>query len=267
MNQLNFIKSIIFICFLLTSALSSVAQQYPNALPGRMVHDFADVLTQNEELAIEQQLRNLNDSTSTQIVVVTVTDLQGEAAATYAFELGEQWGVGQKGKDNGVVILFKPKTARSNGEAFIAVGYGLEGVLPDAIAKRIVEYEMIPYFRKGAIAQGLYNSVVVTSDIVKGEYTADAYVKTTGGGFSMLALIILIGTFLLLFIPIRQRKQDYSREGTTSADSMLPWILLGMMGGSRGGGSGYSGGSGFGSGGFGGFGGGGFGGGGAGGSW
>ncbi len=264
-KNINMKKIITTIVALLLLTIKLTAQQYPSPMPGKMVHDFANVLSQNEEQVIEQRLRILNDTSSTQVTVVTVNDFQGETAAEFATELGHQWGVGQDGKDNGVVVLFKPKTLTSKGEAFIAVGYGLEGVLPDAIAKMIVENDMIPYFQQGKIAEGLLRSVIVISAIVGGEYSADEYKKATGGGVPVLAIIIIIVVFGSMFIPKRRSQQAYSHDGTVTSNSMLPWILLSMLGNGRGGG-GYSGGGGFG-GGFGGFGGGGFGGGGAGGSW
>lgn len=255
----------LFICSLLSFA--SFAQDIPKPLSGRMVHDFANQISSRDEQIIERQLRALNDTTSTQIAVVTVNSLDGYSIAEYATKLGHSWGVGTKGKDNGIVILFKPKTARSNGEVFIAVGYGLEGAVPDATAKMIIEKEMIPYFREGKISAGISQAVTTLISLVEGEYTADEYAKRKRGGSSAY-LILLIFIFIMLFGG-RRTHSDYGSGGTTSATSAaLPWILLSMMGNSGGRRGGYGGGSGFGGGGsFGGFGGGGFGGGGAGGSW
>jgi uncharacterized protein len=94
--------------------------------PPRLVNDFAGILRGEERDALESMLRGYHDTTSTQIYVVTVNDLAGYDISDYAFRLGEKWGVGQKGKNNGVVILIKPKVGNQKGQAFIATGYGME---------------------------------------------------------------------------------------------------------------------------------------------
>ncbi len=244
-------------------------QNYPKPIKGRMVHDFAKVLSNNEERALETRLRSFNDSTSTQMVIVTVKSLNGEDISQYATELGQEWGVGHKGKDNGVVILYKPKVGNSRGQIFIAVGYGLEGAIPDATASAIVNNDMIPYFQQGKTAAGLAKGVDVLVSLAKGEYTADDYNKSKKrrGGSSFSLIIFILFFILSMLIPRKRRGDNITSSGSTASDSILPWILIGMMGSGRSSG-GYGGGGGFSSGGgFGGFGGGGFGGGGAGGSW
>jgi len=112
--------------------------------PPRLVNDFAAVLSPAETNALEQKLLHFNDSTSTQIVIVTVNDLGGDDITDFADRLGEKWGVGQKGKNNGIVVLIKPTGGQGQRKARISVGYGLEGVIPDATARKIVDNEMIP---------------------------------------------------------------------------------------------------------------------------
>jgi len=109
-----------------------------------LVNDFAGVLTKSQKNTLEYKLRYFHDTTSNQIVVVTLNSLDGYDPASYAFALGEQWGIGQKDFNNGIVILVKPKYSSSDkGQIFIATGYGLEPVIPDATGKRIVEKEMV----------------------------------------------------------------------------------------------------------------------------
>ena len=146
--------------FSLTAVLNAQIPERPN--PPRLVNDFAGVLSKNEFSNLEETLESFARQTSTQIVVVTVADFDGQDKAEYAFDLGEKWGVGQKGKDNGIVVLLKPKTGNSRGEVFVASGYGLEGVLPDAIINRdVVDNEMIPRFKQndyyGGLAAGQCN--------------------------------------------------------------------------------------------------------------
>ena len=105
--------------------------------------------------SLETKLVNFDDTTSTQIAIVTVKSLNGYSKEEFTDRIGEKWGVGRKGKDNGVLILIKPKYGNERGQARISVGYGLEGAIPDAIANRIVNYDLIPYFKQGDYYTGL----------------------------------------------------------------------------------------------------------------
>ncbi|WP_346862782.1 TPM domain-containing protein [uncultured Draconibacterium sp.] len=246
----------------------SLAQIPDRPTPQRLVNDFAHVLSKDQVNQIENSLTDFARKTSTQFVIVTVPDLQGYDKADFAYQIGEKWGVGQKGKDNGLVVLLKPKTNNSRGEIFIATGYGLEGVLPDAILNgAVVDNEMIPRFKQNDYFGGLAAGLNVMMDIAGGEYTAENYKEkvssSRSGGIPFL--IILFVVIFSLFGRSRSRRMY-------SPGRSLPfWLAMGMMsGGGRSSGSfgNFSSGSGgFGGGGFGGFGGGSFGGGGAGGSW
>lgn len=260
---------------ILTIALLGVtflsAQIPERPAPQRLLNDFAGVLEQNESARLEQKLEQFARETSTQILVVTVEDLQGYDAGDYAFRLGEKWGVGQRENDNGIVILLRPKTGNENGQIFIATGYGLEGVLPDAVVNGdVVDTEMIPQFKKDNYYKGLVNGINVIMDITRGEYTAAYYQENyaqRSGGFAP-GLIFFIIIFVIVPILRGRRRRFYS-----PGKSLPFWLALGMMSGGgshRGSFSNFSSGGGNfggGGGGFGGFGGGSFGGGGAGGSW
>lgn len=123
--------------------------------PPRMVNDFAGVFTEQERESLEQQVRDYHDSTSTQIYVVTVTSLEGKSALAYATDIGNAWGVGQKGKDNGIVLLIKPRTGRENGEVAMALGRGVERVINQRTANGIIQNTLLPLFRKGLFAEGV----------------------------------------------------------------------------------------------------------------
>ncbi|TXB65983.1 TPM domain-containing protein [Vicingus serpentipes] len=232
-----------------------------------LVQDYAGVLTEAEEQGLRQALIAFNDTVSTQVLLVTVTDLCGFDKAEFTYSLGEKWGVGQKGKNNGVVIMIKPKEIDGKGEAFIAPGYGLEGVLPDAIAKRIVENEMIPYFKEKNYFSGISNAVFTVMEISAGEYSADDYAKKANIKTFIPFLIILLIMGLIFY---SRAKQARSYAATNGLGFWAAWSLLNAASRSHGGsynnftsgGGSFGGGSSFG-----GFGGGSFGGGGAGGSW
>ncbi len=236
--------------------------------PPKLVNDYTGILKLNEVNQLERKLVAYNDTTSTQIVIVIVPSLNGHDKSDFAYSLGEKWGVGQKGFNNGIIILVKPKTYSKRGETFIATGYGLESVVPDAIAKRIVEKEMIPNFKSNNYYKGLDNATSVLISLASGEFTAKDYKKRTEASpFGMLIPIIIIALTFILMVMSNARSYSVGKN--------LPFwaaFFLLMSGGGRSSGStwnDFSSGSGDfgGGGGFGGFGGGSFGGGGAGGSW
>ena len=144
MKVAQLFKQVLILCSIgVLTAGTLVAQDLPDPMtPRRLVNDFAGVFTPQQQHALEQKLVAFDRKTSTQIAIVTVGDLGGYAPSEYAQRLSDQWGVGQKGKDNGLLILIKPKTQDSNGEVINAVGYGLEGVVPDITAGRNCDLEM-----------------------------------------------------------------------------------------------------------------------------
>lgn len=265
---------IFFVVFLCFSIYSGQSQDFPDPpSPPRLVNDYAGFLGTNEVISLERKLVEFSRETSTQISIVIIPTLNGYDKSDYAVRLTEKWGIGQQGKDNGVLILVKPKIGNEKGEVFIATGYGLEGVIPDAIAKRIVEAEILPNFRKGEFYKGLDDASNTIMSLAEGEFTADEYSKATEPGGAPQAGIIII-FFIILIITMVSRAQ---RAKQYSVGRKIPFWTAFLLGSATGmshrgrygnfsSGSGSFGGFG-GGGGFGGFGGGGFGGGGAGGSW
>ncbi|MDR2936655.1 MAG: TPM domain-containing protein [Rikenellaceae bacterium] len=263
-------KKFSFLLIALVSWAVSTGQTFPEPMrPAVLVNDFAGIFSLQERLALEHKLEDFERTSSTQIAVVTVTDLQGFDPGDYAARLFDRWGIGGRGKDNGALILVKPKTEAERGQVFISTGYGLEGAVPDALAGRIVDYDILPAFREGNYYKGVDNAVNTLVSLTKGEFTADQYIeKHEGEDFSGIIsafLIFLIPVFLLVILAKRGGKGGGgSRTISSSGDNLTRAILWGaLLGGGRS--SGGSSGGGFG--GFGGFGGGMTGGGGAGGSW
>ena len=162
MNRLTqHLKTVLAAFFLLLACMAS-AQEFPAPMqPRRLVNDFTGMFSSQETARLEQKLRRFNDTTSTQIAIAVVPSLHGYAPNDYAQRLAEQWGIGQQGKDNGILILLKPKTRDASGQVAIAVGYGLEGVVPDAIASRIIRNEVIPAFQQGAYYAGIDRATTV----------------------------------------------------------------------------------------------------------
>jgi uncharacterized protein len=237
--------------------------------PPRLVNDFAGMLKAEEVNKLEQKLVAFSDSTSNQIAVVIVPSLGGYDKADFAQRLGEKWGVGQKGRNNGILILIKPKTADSRGEVQISTGYGVEGPIPDLTCAEIVDREILPAFRNGDYYGGLNSATNTLMSLAKREFSAADYshrAKKSVGKNIPFGLIIFI---VFIIIAMASRGSGGSNNKHISTGGLPFWMLMGMMNsgrGSSGSWGGFSGGGG-GGGGFGGFGGGSFGGGGAGGSW
>ena len=250
------------------------AQQIPSRpTPPRLVNDYTNTLNSSQEHYLEQKLRNYNDTTSTQIAVVFINDLQGTTAADFAYQLGEQWGVGTK-ENNGIVILVKPKN-ETKGEVFISVGYGLEQYVPDAMAKRIIENQMIPNFKNNDYFTGVNNAIDSIIKLASGGFSSD---DEEDPAFAALTIIIIGMIMMILYISlIGKAGTTISSKGDSSSFwKTLFWLSIlsdnsdrhrhhdhhDYWGGFSGGSGGFGGGGSFG-----GFGGGSFGGGGAGGSW
>jgi uncharacterized protein len=272
-NKIKIQSALLMLFAALFFSLNSFAQEeFPTRPePPRLVNDFAGVLSAEQQASLENKLVNFNVKTSTQIAIVIVKSISGYDPSDYSFKLAEKWGIGQKGKNNGILILVKPKVGNERGQVFVAVGYGLEAVVPDAVAHQtIVEAELLPAFKKNDYYTGLDRSTDVLMSLTSGEFTADQYTKAVkkggkSGGMGGFAIIMIILILIFLF-----RRGSRNSNGNGSTGSFLGGLLLGNMlgGGQRGSWGGFSGGgSDSGGGGFGGFGGGSFGGGGAGGSW
>ncbi len=252
------VKKLISI-LLLALAVSAVRAGIPQRpVPERLVNDFANVFNKFQMDSMERRLVELDDSTGNQIAVVVVSTLDGYAIADYAYELGRKWGVGQEKENNGVVIVVKVKN-ETKGQAFIATGYGLEGALPDATCKQIVEREMIPHFKENDYYGGIEAALDVIIPIVKGEYSYKDYEGDDTAAIVLVFLFFIVIIAVMVWASKHGGGTTYSSGGASSSGPIFWGGSIGGFGGSSGGG--------FSSGGFGGFGGGSFGGGGAGGSW
>jgi uncharacterized protein len=253
------------------------AQTFPEvSSPPRIVNDFVGILSPEENMALESRLVAFNDSTSTQIAVIVVDDLQGLEPWEYATKIGEKWGVGQAGKENGIVILIKPTGGKGEKKVFIACGKGLEGIIPDAIALQIVNNEMLPRFKQNDFAGGINAAVDVLQGLALKDFAAADYQKKVGESEDpplLIVIIICILALMLVFVIPAFKARSYA--GTNNIGFWAAFFLIMNSGSSSGsynhfsrGTGGFGGfGGGSGGGGFGGFGGGSFGGGGAGGSW
>ena len=255
--------------FLLTMAAWAQGDFPPVPNPPRLVNDFTNTLSASEKERLERKLVAYNDSTSSQVSIVLIRSVGPYDISDYAFQLGDRWGIGQKDKDNGVLIL----AAIEDRRVFIATGYGMEGVIPDILAKRIVDQLIVPNFKMGNFYEGLDRSTDMIFKLASGEYKA-RQVTSTGDHAGALVFFILM-IFLFVILPMMKNKKDNKNHMGGKGGQVDLWTTIMLANLLSGGGKGRYGdfrsgkgsfGGGFG-GGFGGFGGGSFGGGGAGGSW
>lgn len=261
---------LVFLLLAVSSAFAGNKIPDKPAVP-RLVNDLAQVLSADEQRILEEKLVHYEQTTSNEITVITVNSLEGYDVSDFAIRLGNAWGVGKKGRNNGVVILAAIQDRKIN----ISTGKGLEGALPDIICGRIIRHEMQPAFREENYFLGFSKAADAVIAATKGEYKAQKKHTTDKKAVKAIGVFIV---FIIVMIIIMARRGGGGGGGGNymsgrGIGDIATGVLLGQLLGGRGGhGGGGFGGGGFGGGssgggGFGGFGGGGFGGGGASGGW
>ncbi len=241
------------------------------------VYDYTGtLLLAGQRKSLEQKLIKYSDTTSTQIVVAIINSTNGENINYLGANWIKKWGIGQAKEDNGILIILAKKDRKIG----INTGYGVEHLLTDAMSKRIIERDIIPYFKQNDYYSGLNKGVESIFEVLKGEYQGTR--KSSNDGLPVGFIFILIFIFIIILISISKNRRNggngggkrYRGDGSDSMD-ILEAIILSNSGrgsyrrSSGGFGGGWSSGGGsFGGGGFGGgFGGGSGGGGGASGGW
>lgn len=169
--------------------------KYPDMKAGKYVQDFADKIDDATEAKLEAKLSDLEKKTSIELAVVTVSSLRGEEPSAYATELGHRWEIGQKGKDNGIVFLWAPDERK----VFIAVGYGLEDQLTDALTKVIVDNTVLPHFKKEDFNGGVTAGVDHLIATISGEKFQDSS-SDTEKEFPLGTLILIFGVIIIMVV-------------------------------------------------------------------
>jgi len=239
------------------------AQDLPEPMvPLRLVNDFTGLLSEQEQITLNDKLLAFNNETYTQIYVVTYNDLQGFDINDYGQRLAQKWEIGQQGKDNGILVLVSPEARRVT----IQTGYGMEGAVPDAVASRLINEVITPEFKQSQYYAGLDSVTSVLMSLTRGEFTADQYMKKSNRANTPG---VIFGLFIL-FMFIMVISSAFRKRRFYSPGHSLPWWLLlgtgagrnsgwgsftsgrgsfGSLGGSGGGGFGGGGGGSFGGGG------------------
>jgi uncharacterized protein len=222
-------------------------------LTGRVV-DEANVIDQATRNALTQKLADLETKTTDQLVVVTLKSLQGTSIEDFGYQLGRQWGIGQKEKNNGVLLIVAPNERKVR----IEVGYGLEGTLTDALSKVIIETAIVPRFRandmSGGISRGVDNIIQVLSgdaELFK-QQTATRQVaahRSANNVYALVFVAVWLGIAGIVFLTMMRNRGGPGR-GRSPNFWLTPVIPIGSgssgwsSGGSFGGSGGFSGGGG-----------------------
>ena len=266
MLQFNKKLNYLSLLFLLIGFIGFAQRDIP-AKPSEQtaVYDEAGILSGSQEQRLEQKLLNYADTTSTQIVIATIKSLQGEYIGTYSAKWAHKWGIGQKGKDNGLFIL----VSEGDHKIWITTGYGLEEYMTDAATSQIINQIITPEFKSGNYYSGLDKGTTAVFEVLDGTFKGVPQPRG-GSGNSAKPIAIFIVVFIIIIISLIGKGRGGRGGGRRGRSTLMDAIILSSLGRGSFGGGGFGGssGGGFGGGGFGGgFGGGGFGGGGAGGSW
>lgn len=173
--------------------------------------DAVGLLAPSEEVDIESRLAAYQRETSNEIAIVIVPSLDGDDIADAAVQLGREWGIGSE-KNNGILILMD----YGNRDIFIATGYGLEGAVPDIVAKGIIENDIAPFTREGQYYEGLVAAIDALQKHIGGEYTAERYTAAESPGLGSIAIFLL---FVIL------------NGGAAILGHSRSWWLGGVLGG------------------------------------
>jgi uncharacterized protein len=241
---------------------ATAAEQIPPA-PEHYFNDYAHVVSGSTSARLNKTLEDFERETSNQILVAIYTKMESDSSIEdYTVRVAQSWRVGQKARNNGAVLFVFVQDRKM----FLQVAYGLEGALPDVVAKRIIENEIKPRFKNGDYDGGLSAGVAAILAATKGEYKGTGGTvgdQGQGGGASAGVVFLIFAVVLIAILLMAARRRSYGYGGWTMGSG---GILGGGWGGGGGGGGGWGSGGGGGGGGFS-AGGGSFGGGGAGGSW
>jgi len=178
---------------------------FPKPTPYKYINDYVGVVEPEYVQKIISVGKELEDKTTAQVTAVIIDSLQGITIEEYAVELFRRWGVGQKGKDNGVLLL----VAINNRQMRIEVGYGLEGAIPDGKAGRIRDEYIIPYFKEGNYSKGIYYGYLALAKEVAKEYNVeltfdvDAELPKGSSAVAEMIVIVLIVIFIMLVLSRR----------------------------------------------------------------
>ncbi len=197
-------------------------------LTGRVV-DEAGILSPNTKLELVKLIRKSEKKSSNQIVVVTLKSLQGQSISDYGYQLGRHWGIGQKGKDNGVLLIVAPNERKVR----IEVGYGLESRLTDALSSMIIHNDILPYFKRGDYDGGILKGVRSIIKAIGGTYKVKKDKKSRKSVSSYAPIIFFAFIFFIMvtqnLIANTKYKSYAQRAIPASFAAFFIYVLTGFL--------------------------------------
>ncbi len=221
---------LLFALFWLFQAVPAFALELP-PIPDTYIYDSAQILSPATRQGLEERLAAFERDSSNQVLVATFPDLQGETIEEFSIRLAEKWKPGQKGRENGAILV----VSKGDRKVRIEVGYGLEGVLPDAVAKSILHNEILPHFKGGYFDAGIVAGIEAILKASAGEYQGSGGDKTAP--ISIGTILFLVILFFFVILPLLRGSSGISGRGPYRGS---PWTFGGGGGGwgSRSGGGG-----------------------------
>ena len=191
------LRIFLFVLLFLSATTSSFALDIPPS-PTGYVNDYAHLLNAQTKNDLESVLSGYESQTSNQIVVAVFDSLEGESLEDFSIRLATQWKVGQKDRNNGVILLVFIKDRQLR----IEVGYGLEGALPDTVASTIIRNEIIPHFKAGNYEAGIIAGISAIQKAIAGEFSAESspIAYRHRSTFPKLVLLVLFSLLLVDFV-------------------------------------------------------------------
>jgi uncharacterized protein len=221
------LKNLLVLLVLFCSATSGLALEAP-PLGGR-INDYASMLSPQSSAVLERKLAAFERETSNQVVLLTIPSLQNETIEGLAIKVAEAWQIGQKDKDNGVILLLAKKERKIR----IEVGTGLQGALPDITAAQIIRNVMAPHLKSGNYDAGITAGLDAIVAATKGEFKATAADrkaarKQHSSGFGLFLILLLLGVMLVAAASARSRA-----AGTLTGGISLPLAVELSLGASH----------------------------------
>ena len=208
-------KILLTLVLIFSFSLADITASFPE-LSGRVV-DTANLLTQSQKETLTTILKAQEKETSNQIVVVTLNSLDGYEIADYSYQLGRHWQIGQKDKDNGLLLVISLNDRKLR----IEVGYGLEGALTDKISHEIIEYTLKPKFRQNQYFEGIQKSVDQIILAIKGEYIPDEKVENNSSSAELFPILFFMIIFASMIFTNISKKLRHKTLYKTSQSSLF----------------------------------------------
>lgn len=218
---MKLVKSLLIVLLAISFAKSSEAFEVPPN--DGFVTDTTGILSADQEAQLEKTLDAYSKETSNDIAILIVETLDGEPISDLAVDIGRKWGVGQKEFNNGIMIVI----AYADRQIFIATGYGLEGAVPDIVAKGVIDREITPYFKHGDYYGGIAAGIESLKKHIGGEYTADRYKNKRSDGGDKVAFLFFFCFILLQWLSaIFARSKSWWLGGIVGAIAGIILVII-----------------------------------------